>query len=239
MSAAVLSVDDPVSDADLAPTPFLTSDHPAIVEWATEVTDGGADDRARAVALFHEVRDGWRYDPYVSTRDPDDFRASTILATSRNWCVPKSVLLAAGMRAVGIPCRLGFADVRNHLTSEKLMEHMGTDLFVYHGYVVVLLDDRWWKVSSAFNVELCERFGTKVLEWDGTHDALMHPFDEDGNRHMEYIHDRGLYRDLPVDDLLACFDEVYGPSEMSHPEALHDVAFHDRPPPSPLASRVP
>lgn len=224
---AALPVDEPPSEADVWPTAYIDADHPDVVAWAREVTVGRSDNRERAVALFLAVRDGWRYDPYGISRDPVDYRASRILATTSNWCVPKSVLLAAGLRAVGIPCRLGFADVRNHLTSEKLTAHMGTDLFVYHGYVAVHLDGRWWKVSSAFNVELCERFGTKVLEWDGRHDALMHPFDEAGNRHMEYVRDRGVYRDLPLDDLFACFDEIYGRSITTQvADTEHDDAFH-------------
>ena len=189
--ATSLTADDPVDDADTSPATFVDADHPDVVAWAREVTAGRETDRERAVALFLAVRDGWRYDPYGTSRSAADYTASAILRTTSNWCVPKSVLLAAGLRAVGIPSRLGFADVRNHLTSEKLTAHMGTDLFAYHGYVAVFLDDEWHKVSSAFNVELCQRFGTKVLEWDGHGDALMHPYDESGRRHMEYVRDRG------------------------------------------------
>lgn len=225
---AALPADSPVTPADVAPTWFLDADHPEVVGWATRVTADGADDRERAVALFHAVRDGWRYDPYDTSRDPGDYRASRILTTTSNWCVPKSLLLAAGLRAVGVPARLGYADVRNHLSSDKLRAHLGTDLFVYHGYVAVYLGGHWWKVSSAFNLELCERFGTGVLEWDGTHDALMHPYDAAGRRHMEYVRDRGLYRDLPLDDMVACFDQVYGPSMTTGERRTdHDGAFHD------------
>ena len=82
-------------------------------------------------------------------------------------------------------------------------------------------------MSSAFNVELCRRFGTKVLEWDGTHDALMHPFDEAGRRHMEYVRDRGAYRELPLDDVFACFDEVYGPAMLDDGgDGGRDDVFH-------------
>ena len=45
---------------------------------------------------------------------------------------------------------------------------MGTDVFMWHGYSELLLGDRWFKLSSAFNVGLCERFGVEVLEFDGT-----------------------------------------------------------------------
>ena len=87
---------------------------------------------------------------------------------------------------------------------------MGTDVFVYHGYSEISLDGHWRKASSAFNKELCERFGTKVLEFDGASDALLHAFDEGGNQHMEYVRQRGSYADLPFDEIMATFDEVYG-----------------------------
>ena len=196
-------------DDCLTATSFVDSAHPAVQSFATRVTDGATNDREKATALFLAVRDGYRYDPYNTSYEPEAFRASTVVGTERNWCVPKSVLLTAACRASGIPAALGYADVRNHLQSEKLSQSMGTDIFAWHGYSTIWVDDEWHKVSSAFNAEMCERFGTKVLAWDGTGDALMHPFDTSGNRHMEYVRDRGVYVDLPLDAILATFAEIY------------------------------
>jgi transglutaminase-like putative cysteine protease len=206
------TLDQNALDQYLAPTTFLDSDHPAVRDFAARVCAeaGATTDRERAVALFLAVRDGWRYDPYNNGRLDDDYRASCVVERTAAYCIPKSVLLSAACRAAGVPARLGFADVRNHLQSEKLREKMGTDLFIYHGYSEIWIDGRWQKVSSAFNKEMCTRFGTKVLEWDGTGDALMHPFDESGNRHMEYVNQRGSFADLPLAEILAAFDETYG-----------------------------
>jgi hypothetical protein len=203
----------------LAPGTFVDSDHPAVRDFSSRALAAAgvspdASDRERAVALFLAVRDGLRYDPYGISHGPESFMASTVAATAANWCVPKAVLLSAACRSVGIPAGLGFADVRNHLQSEKLREKMGTDLFAFHGYSVISIDGEWQKVSSAFNQELCAKFGTKVLAWDGTGDALMHPFDADGNRHMEYVRDRGWHADLPLEDMLAVFAELY-PQDMA------------------------
>ncbi len=200
---------DAIDPAWLEPTWFLDSDSPEVEAYATRAVGGATDPTEQAVRLFHSVRDGIRYDPYISAHRPDSFRASTVAGSSSNWCVPKSVLLAAAARSRGIPARLGFADVRNHLTSEKLQESMGTDLFMWHGYAELRLSGRWFKLSSAFNIELCQKFGTRVLEFDGTEDALMHSFDAAGNRHMEYVNQRGSFSDLPLDLMQADFAEFY------------------------------
>lgn len=204
----------PPRPASISPTWFVDSDARQVIDYAAKVIkDAGADShRDQAVALFNAVRDGWRYDPYNVSYEPADFRASAVLSSKSNWCVPKSVLLTALCRATGIPAGLGFADVRNHLQSAKLLEKMGTDLFVYHGYSVIWIDGAWRKASSAFNRELCERFGTKVLEFNGHDDALMHAYDESGNRHMEYVNDHGDFTDLPLDDMFAAFEQAYGPA---------------------------
>jgi transglutaminase-like putative cysteine protease len=111
--------------------------------------------------------------------------------------VPKALLYAACLRAAGIPARPGFADVRNHLTSERLHRIAGTDVFTWHGYVAMLLDGKWVKATPAFNVEMCQRFGVLPLEFDGSTDALLHPYNAHDERHMEYIRQRGEFDDLP------------------------------------------
>jgi transglutaminase-like putative cysteine protease len=199
-----------VSPAWLAPTWFIDADDPAVVAFAAAATGDATDPTDVAVRLFYAVRDGFRYDPYNVDHSPERFRASAVVTSGSNWCVPKSVLLTAAARAQGIPARLGFADVRNHLTSEKLRAQMGSDVFAWHGYSELLLGDRWHKLSTAFNIELCDRFGVKALDFDGTGDALMHPYDKAGNRHMEYINQRGSFDDLPLERILADFAEIYG-----------------------------
>jgi len=189
---------------------FVDSDHPDVVAFAEEATAGATTDREKAVALFYAVRDGIRYDPYTMSDDPETYRASAVLRDRVSYCIPKSVLLCAAARAVGIPARLGFADVRNHLNSEKLRERLGgSDLFVYHGYTELLLDNRWFKVTSAFNIELCERFGVLPLEFDGEHDALLHPFTADGRDHMEYVRERGSFDELPFEEIVEAFRATY------------------------------
>ena len=89
---------------------------------------------------------------------------------------------------------------------------MKTDIFYNHGYNDVLLDGRWLKVTPTFNLSLCEKFKVKPLDWDGQSDAVLHPFDMEGRRHMEYINDRGSFDDLPFDFLIETFITRYSGS---------------------------
>ena len=203
-------VDGPPTDADLAATTTFDHDAPQVREWALTTIDGADDAADRARVLFAAVRDLIRYDPYGLDLRPEAFTAGAVLASRRNWCVPKAILLTAGARAAGIPARIGFADVRNHLSTERLREQMGTDLFVYHGYVALHVGGEWRKVSPAFNAELCARFGVPPLEFDGRSDALLHAYDGEGRRHMEYVTDHGTWDGIPFEDMLGAFRAAYG-----------------------------
>ena len=168
-----------------------------------------ATDKDKAICLFDAVRDKIRYDPYSASMDPEDYRASAVATQGVAYCVPKAILLTACLRAAGIPAALGFADVRNHLNTPKLAELMGSDLFVYHGYVQLWLGAESFKITPAFNMELCKRFGVKPLVFDGTRDALFHEYDEKNRQHMEYVNDRGLFVDAPMETFLSDFKAAY------------------------------
>ncbi|MFV0259306.1 MAG: transglutaminase-like domain-containing protein [Acidimicrobiales bacterium] len=213
-------IDEPSDDPTrwLSPTEFMDFEDPRVQAFALQAVGDATDDRTKAVRIFYAVRDGLWYDPYTSERQRDAFKASHIVGLERSWCVPKSILLSASARAVGIPARLGFADVRNHLQSETLRAKMGTDLFVFHGYSELLIDGQWRKASPAFNIELSKRFDTKPLDFDGVHDALLHDYDRTGNRHMEYVNVRGSFDDFPYEAMIEAFEDVYGPGMLSDGE---------------------
>jgi transglutaminase-like putative cysteine protease len=211
-----------VSDA-LSPTPIIDSDHPDVIAFAREHTTDASSDIDRAVALYYAVRDGFRYDPYRLDLTEEGLRASTCLENGYGWCVTKAALYAAVCRAVGIPARLGYADVKNHLSTARLREFLGTDVFYFHGYTAVLLDGKWVKATPAFNIELCEKFRIRSLEFDGTEDSIYHPFDLEGRKHMEYIRFRGEYDDVPLADMIAVFKEHYSGSKTDAPEGDFDA----------------
>lgn len=195
--------------AFLQPGQYVDSDHPAVVEFARAQAEPSMPAREIAVKLYYAVRDQFLYDPYHFDTSVEGLKASHVIQVGRGFCVPKATLLAAAARALGVPARLGFADVRNHLTSKRLLEMMGTDLFVFHGYAELWIDGQWLKATPAFNLSLCQKAGIHPLEFDGRADSVFHAFDQSGRRHMEYVHERGSYADLPRDDLIAAWRESY------------------------------
>jgi transglutaminase-like putative cysteine protease len=201
----------------LRPTAFIDSDHPDVAAYARGAIGSASDPIDQAIALYDRVRDDIRYQPYRFSLHPTDMTASSALARGEAFCVPKAILLAAGGRAVGIPTRLGFAAVRNHLTTEKLRASLGTDMFYWHGYMEFLLDGRWVKATPAFNLTLCEKAGVKPLEFDGRNDSIFHEYDAAGRRHMEYVDDYGQYADLPLDRMTRDLMRFYPHLDMNVP----------------------
>lgn len=194
----------------LTPGQFVDSDDPDIIAFAEDRTKGALTDVEKAVRLYDAVRDEVLYDPYMPWAEDEAYKASTCLRKRRGFCVPKAALLAACARAVGIPSRITFADVRNHLCTPRLRELMGTDVFTYHGITELYLDRRWLKVTPTFNLSLCERFGVFPLEFDGVSDALFHPYDKTGRRHMEYLRYHESYADVPSETVRGAMIAAYG-----------------------------
>jgi len=191
----------------LASTEFIETAAPEIVALSASLRR--ATPQETAIALFDWVRDQVRYDPLAAIDGREWYRATKVLERRSGYCVQKAVLLAALARAAGIPTRLGFADVRNHQTPARLRELMGTDVFVFHGYVEFRLGGRWVKATPAFDEGSSRKAGVLPVTLDGTNDAMLHPVDPRGHPYIEYIRDRGSFADLPFDELYRTILEMY------------------------------
>ena len=155
------------------------------------------------------MRDGWRYNPYHISFQREDFKASTIAERQDGHCIDKAILMVAMLRGLGIPSRLHLAKVTNHMAVERLIEKLGSDELAPHGMVDVYHNGTWWKASPTFNKELCDRFGVAPVDFDGTEDALLQPFDARGEVFMEYLEDYGYFEDVPFEFILETFKENY------------------------------
>jgi len=204
----------------LEPSITVNSTHPLIKACADSVLSPGASEIEKAQVLYYWVRDAIRYNPYGLALEPESLSASATLKSGEGWCVAKAILLAALCRYAGIPARLGFADVRNHMSTERMRSAMETDIFYFHGYTSLFINGRWVKATPAFNIELCRKFGLKPLEFNGRDDSLYHEYDEAGNMHMEYLHDRGEYLDVPFEEMLTVFRTHYPAMKPSTAEEL-------------------
>ncbi len=202
-------------EAYIQPTPIIDSDHEAIVNYANQALATAADDPvAKAVALYYAVRDDIWYDPYLPFYRPEHYCASNVLVKKRAFCIGKATLLCALGRASHIPSRIGFADVRNHLATRQLLDFLGTDLFVYHGFTEFYLNRKWRKATPAFNIQLCHRHKVIPLEFDGYQDSIFQPYNLENRQFMEYVADHGAYADVPVSDIVAAWRKAYGDSRV-------------------------
>jgi transglutaminase-like putative cysteine protease len=193
----------------LAAGAFVDSDAAPVIALAKRATAGSENRLDAILRLYATIRDTITYDPYVDFTDAASYRASGVLAAGQGFCVGKAALLAAAARAIGVPARVGYADVRNHLTSPRLYRLIGTDVFIWHSYADLFLDGRWVKATPAFDRALCDWVGVKTLDFDGRNDSLFHPFDRSGRRHMQYLRDRGSFVDVPFDAIQADFRRDY------------------------------
>lgn len=180
----------------LEETLFLDYNHPSFDEFTKDI-DPNKPAIAIAIQLYFLVRDAFLYDPYHLDLSFEGLKASNVLNKKRAWCVEKSTLLAACARKFGIPSRLGYAVVTNHIGVEKLTKYLKRDEIVFHGYVELFLDNDWVKCTPVFDQRICRISGVTPLDWDGKTNSLFQEF-QLGKRFMEYKHFYGTFQDVPI-----------------------------------------
>ncbi|MEV0562918.1 transglutaminase family protein [Dactylosporangium sp. NPDC050588] len=125
-------------DPYLAAGEVVQADHPA-VRAAAAALRGGRDDTGFARVAFEFVRDEVRHS--VDARDPRvTVTAAEVLEQRVGLCYAKSHLLAALLRAEGVPAGLCYQRLAT-----------GDGGFVLHGLVAVRLDGRWHRQDPRGN----------------------------------------------------------------------------------------
>jgi transglutaminase-like putative cysteine protease len=179
-------------------TEFLDHHTPAVREFAARAA--GDTPRERAVDLYYLIRDGLEYEIYGADFSREALRASTIAQSTRGLCIHKSTLYAACARALDIPSRLVFGDVRNHVASPRLKRYLGGDVVHYHCYARLELDGHWVSATPVFSKRLCQLYRMTPLEFDGVHDSTLQ---ENDGSHMEVVRTHGVFDDLPYERVVA------------------------------------
>jgi transglutaminase-like putative cysteine protease len=203
----------------LRPTVYIDSDHPAVIAYVQEHTSA-IEPIDQAVELYYAIRDGFKYNPYELALNKEGLKASALLRKDSGYCVEKANLLAACSRVLGIPSRLGFGIVKNHIGVEQVLKYLKTDLLVFHGYVELYLEGQWVKATPAFNKELCTHYQVDPLEFDGQRDSLFQEYNSSGHQFMEYKHEYGTFDDLPRDLFISELKKYY-------PHIFEDLNNHE------------
>ncbi|MBA4123422.1 MAG: transglutaminase family protein [Acidobacteria bacterium] len=183
----------------LKPTEFLDFDKPEVREFAERNSDKNKTATENAVSLYYAVRDGFTYNPYTLDLRRTGLRASNLVVRKSGYCIEKAILLAASARFVGVPSRLSFYNVKNHIATERIEKILGTNVLVFHGAAELFLGGRWLKTTPAFDRRLCEKLNVAPLEFDGTSDSIFQQFDETGAVFMDYLHEYGDFADFPYE----------------------------------------
>lgn len=193
----------------LKETSFFNYSHASIQEIIKPYPSSKLNKTDIAIQLYYKIRDEWRYNPYRISFVKEHYQSSFIAKKSDGHCIEKSILLISCLRALDIPARLHLAKVKNHIGVEKFIEKFGNDEITPHGMVDIYLNNKWVKVSPAFNKDLCDKLNVHALDFDGKNDSLFHEFDKAGNTFMLYLEDYGSFADVPLDFIANNFKENY------------------------------
>ena len=194
----------------LLPGPAVLSDHPDMIDLAGNIVAGAESDADQAVLLFNLVRDSIRYNPYVPFWDISHYTAPATLKRGKGYCVQKSILLVTLARAAGIPARLGFGDITNHLLPDGLKDYLGSNIMTYHCWAELYMSGRWCKATPSFELPLCEKMGWRLVEFDGRSNALLPETDLAGRKHVSYDRFHFTSETVPLDVIIPAWKGVYG-----------------------------
>ncbi len=193
----------------LNPTYYIDSDNEHVINFAKETIKELTNPLEISIALYYKIRDQFQYNPYDLKLEPYAYKASFLLTKDFGHCIEKSILLAACCRVAGIPSRLGFANVTNHIGTERLEKILKTNVLYFHGFTEIYLNEKWVKATPAFNKELCEKLHVKPLEFNGLEDSIFQEYNNNGSAFMEYLEEIGIFDDFPYDLFLKTIKEKY------------------------------
>lgn len=192
----------------LQETSFIDISNPTLRDHTFKLVEGVSNPREQIKTIFFFVRDQIKYNPYTSFFHPEDYRASEILRRGEGFCIPKAALFTAMMRILKIPAKLYFADIKNYKAPKKLTDMMG-NLFIFHCYCGVWIDDQWLKLAPTFNREMFTKIRVPANDFDGFHDAILPTVDLDGETFVEYVKDRGEGYDIPFAEIITTLNHCY------------------------------
>lgn len=194
---------DPADCVDA--TSVIDSDSDCIRALADELAADAADDANAVRAMFDYVRDEIVYHMAPAVTERQDWRASDTVQRGYGFCHQKAVVLAALVRARGIPSALGMETLLDHKIPPHLVELIGSQELSPHGYTLVFVNGRWQRVDASLDSTLCAAKGYRVVEYAPGSDQLLPATDVSGKPHFDHVRPLGEWSDLPdeiVSDVL-------------------------------------
>ena len=161
-------------DEFLCPTQMCDSNNPFIITKALNLTEGATTNKEKAMRIFYFVRDKIKYqiNPYFST-------ASRTLNYRHGFCVSKSNLQIALLRALNIPARYHVVNLQssclNPFFPNWIVKNF-PEIIDHHSICECFLNNTWVACDSTFDKDLID--GAKIkgilsqdvfseIDWDG------------------------------------------------------------------------
>lgn len=164
----------------LKATRMCDSNHPTIIQKAQELTKNASSDKEKAIKIFYFVRDEIPFlmDPFVKS-------ASNTLKKGYGFCIPKTNLQIALLRALGIPARFHIIylkkDFLKPLITAKLYSLIPENA-ENHPYCECYIGERWISCDTLFDKPLLEGAKNKKvisqdlytqIDWNGENDMFL------------------------------------------------------------------
>jgi transglutaminase-like putative cysteine protease len=192
----------------LLPSKLINSDHPDIIRKAAELTAGVKRFEDKAKKIFYFIRDGIPYE-FQAAFEEEEYLASEILKAGKGFCTQKAILFCALARHCGIPAGIHFYDIVDYTLPKNIVDILGTNTLYHHGIVELHLHGNWHRYDATLDTTLCSRRNRIPVEFDPDEDCLMKPKTRDGAKHIEYIRDYGLFKDISFEEILGWLKEDY------------------------------
>lgn len=176
-NSTVLQTLSPSGDAYLEASEYLDWQHPEILALAATLANGQTESREIAKRSFKFVRDEIKHSADHQL-NPVTCKASDVLRHGTGFCYAKSHLLAALLRANGIPAGLCY---------QRLTIAGGEPPFCLHGLNAVHLEQTgWYRIDPRGN-----KPGVSS-QFEPDEEKLAYPISHDGERDIHGIYSEPL-----------------------------------------------
>ncbi len=165
----------------IEPTEFCDCRNDVIIKKSNELIGQTSIPKDAAIKIFNFVRDEIPFEAYRA-----DERASDTLQRGTGFCVTKSNLQIALLRAIGIPARYHHVHLRKEILSGVIpaasLDLIPEGVITYHPWCECYLNNNWVSCEALYPKKLVSElrqggFITKeqipTIDWDGETDLIL------------------------------------------------------------------